>query len=185
MTSSGRGRRDAPVARRSGRLRAAPRAGDLSDLRPAVPPARPAGRAHPARRIPVADAAAQAGRGPPLERRAGPVGRGSEPTLAAARASGPRHRQPRAARGRRGPAADPDGRADLQLDGDPRPRRLGLHVRDRRRPEPAGGRAGRRAEFVETQGDETKIGLVLFSGFAQLAVAPTTNKNDLLTTSTR
>ena len=37
-------------------------------------------------------------------------------------------------------------------------------------------------KFVETQGEETKIGLVLFSGFAQLAVAPTTNKNDLLTT---
>ena len=37
-------------------------------------------------------------------------------------------------------------------------------------------------KFVETQGDETKIGLVLFSGFAQLAVAPTTNKNDLLNT---
>ena len=37
-------------------------------------------------------------------------------------------------------------------------------------------------KFVETQGDETKIGLVLFSGFAQLAVAPTTNKDDLLNT---
>ena len=37
-------------------------------------------------------------------------------------------------------------------------------------------------KFVETQGDDTKIGLVLFSGFAQLAVAPTTNKNDLLNT---
>lgn len=37
-------------------------------------------------------------------------------------------------------------------------------------------------KFVETQGDETKIGLVLFSGFAQLAVAPTTNKSDLLNT---
>ncbi|MEP6649174.1 MAG: VWA domain-containing protein [Lapillicoccus sp.] len=37
-------------------------------------------------------------------------------------------------------------------------------------------------KFVETQGDDTKIGLVLFSGFAQLAVAPTTSKNDLLTT---
>ena len=37
-------------------------------------------------------------------------------------------------------------------------------------------------KFVEAQGDDTKIGLVLFSGFAQLAVAPTTNKNDLLTT---
>ena len=35
-------------------------------------------------------------------------------------------------------------------------------------------------KFVETQDDETKIGLVLFSGFAQLAVAPTTNKTDLL-----
>ena len=37
-------------------------------------------------------------------------------------------------------------------------------------------------KFVETQGDDTKIGLVLFSGFAQLAVAPTTNKSDLLNT---
>ncbi len=37
-------------------------------------------------------------------------------------------------------------------------------------------------KFVETQGDDTKIGLVLFSGFAQLAVAPTTNKTDLLNT---
>ena len=37
-------------------------------------------------------------------------------------------------------------------------------------------------KFVETQDDDTKIGLVLFSGFAQLAVAPTTNKADLLST---
>jgi Ca-activated chloride channel family protein len=37
-------------------------------------------------------------------------------------------------------------------------------------------------KFVEAQGDDTKIGLVLFSGFAQLAVAPTTNKSDLLNT---
>jgi Ca-activated chloride channel family protein len=37
-------------------------------------------------------------------------------------------------------------------------------------------------KFVEAQGDDTKIGLVLFSGFAQLAVAPTTNKDDLLGT---
>lgn len=37
-------------------------------------------------------------------------------------------------------------------------------------------------KFVQTQGDDTKIGLVLFSGFAQLAVAPTTNKDDLLNT---
>ncbi|MEO9151541.1 MAG: VWA domain-containing protein [Lapillicoccus sp.] len=36
--------------------------------------------------------------------------------------------------------------------------------------------------FIEGQGDETKIGLVLFSGFAQLAVAPTTNHDDLLAT---
>jgi Ca-activated chloride channel family protein len=36
--------------------------------------------------------------------------------------------------------------------------------------------------FVENQGGDTKIGLVLFSGFAQLAVAPTTNKSDLLNT---
>lgn len=36
--------------------------------------------------------------------------------------------------------------------------------------------------FVQAQGDDTKIGLVLFSGFAQLAVAPTTNKSDLLNT---
>lgn len=35
-------------------------------------------------------------------------------------------------------------------------------------------------QFVQSQGDETKIGLVLFSGFAQLAVAPTTNHQDLL-----
>jgi Ca-activated chloride channel family protein len=37
-------------------------------------------------------------------------------------------------------------------------------------------------KFVEAQGEDTKIGLVLFSGFAQLAVAPTTNKADLLNT---
>lgn len=36
--------------------------------------------------------------------------------------------------------------------------------------------------FIESQRDETKIGLVLFSGFAQLAVAPTTNHVDLFTT---
>jgi Ca-activated chloride channel family protein len=37
-------------------------------------------------------------------------------------------------------------------------------------------------QFVESQGDDTKIGLVLFSGFAQLAVAPTTSRQDLLAT---
>lgn len=36
--------------------------------------------------------------------------------------------------------------------------------------------------FVEGQDEETKVGLVLFSGFAQLAVAPTTNRDDVLTT---
>ncbi len=36
--------------------------------------------------------------------------------------------------------------------------------------------------FIEGQNDETKIGLVLFSGFAQLAVAPTTSHDDLLRT---
>ena len=36
--------------------------------------------------------------------------------------------------------------------------------------------------FIESQNDETKIGLVLFSGFAQLAVAPTTSHDDLLRT---
>ena len=36
--------------------------------------------------------------------------------------------------------------------------------------------------FIETQNDQTKIGLVLFSGFAQLAVAPTTSHDDLLHT---
>ncbi len=35
--------------------------------------------------------------------------------------------------------------------------------------------------FIDGQGDQTKIGLVVFSGFAQLAVAPTTNHDDLLT----
>jgi Ca-activated chloride channel homolog len=34
--------------------------------------------------------------------------------------------------------------------------------------------------FIQGQNDETKIGLVIFSGFAQLAVAPTTNHDDLL-----
>ncbi|MGW5240609.1 VWA domain-containing protein [Monashia sp. NPDC004114] len=37
-------------------------------------------------------------------------------------------------------------------------------------------------EFVENQDDETKLGLVIFSGFAQLAVAPTTDRDDLLST---
>ncbi|MDQ2782776.1 VWA domain-containing protein [Lapillicoccus sp.] len=37
-------------------------------------------------------------------------------------------------------------------------------------------------KFIENQDDQTKVGLVLFSGFAQLAVAPTTNKADLLAT---
>ena len=36
-------------------------------------------------------------------------------------------------------------------------------------------------EFVQNQDDETKLGLVIFSGFAQLAVAPTTDRADLLT----
>ena len=35
--------------------------------------------------------------------------------------------------------------------------------------------------FVEQQGGDTKIGLILFSGFAQLAVAPTTEHDDVLT----
>ncbi len=34
--------------------------------------------------------------------------------------------------------------------------------------------------FVKGQDEETKVGLVLFSGSAQLAVAPTTNRDDLL-----
>jgi Ca-activated chloride channel family protein len=37
-------------------------------------------------------------------------------------------------------------------------------------------------EFVENQDDETKLGLVIFSGFAQLAVAPTTDRDELLST---
>lgn len=36
--------------------------------------------------------------------------------------------------------------------------------------------------FIEKQGDDTKIGLVIFSGFAQLAVAPTTSHDELLKT---
>jgi Ca-activated chloride channel family protein len=35
--------------------------------------------------------------------------------------------------------------------------------------------------FVQGQDGETKIGLVVFSGFAQLAVAPTTHRDELLT----
>lgn len=34
--------------------------------------------------------------------------------------------------------------------------------------------------FIKNQDDETKIGFVVFSGFAQLAVAPTQNRDDLL-----
>jgi Ca-activated chloride channel family protein len=34
--------------------------------------------------------------------------------------------------------------------------------------------------FVEGQDDETKVGLVVFSGFAQLAVAPTADRGELL-----
>jgi Ca-activated chloride channel family protein len=34
--------------------------------------------------------------------------------------------------------------------------------------------------FVEGQDDETKVGLVVFSGFAQLAVAPTSDRGELL-----
>jgi Ca-activated chloride channel family protein len=37
-------------------------------------------------------------------------------------------------------------------------------------------------EFVQNQDDETRMGLVVFSGFAQLAVAPTTDRDELLTT---
>ena len=37
-------------------------------------------------------------------------------------------------------------------------------------------------EFVQNQDDETKLGLVIFSGFAQLAVAPTTDRDALLAT---
>jgi len=35
-------------------------------------------------------------------------------------------------------------------------------------------------QFVRAQSDETRIGLVVFSGFAQLAVPPTTERSDLL-----
>ncbi|WP_457254118.1 VWA domain-containing protein [Pedococcus sp. P5_B7] len=35
-------------------------------------------------------------------------------------------------------------------------------------------------QFIDQQDDRTRIGLVVFSGFAQVAVAPTTNKDDLL-----
>ena len=35
-------------------------------------------------------------------------------------------------------------------------------------------------EFIDKQDDRTRIGLVVFSGFAQVAVAPTTNHGDLL-----
>ncbi len=34
--------------------------------------------------------------------------------------------------------------------------------------------------FIEGQDDETKVGLVVFSGFAQLAVAPTSDRDELL-----
>ena len=34
-------------------------------------------------------------------------------------------------------------------------------------------------QFIDAQDDRTRIGLVVFSGFAQVAVAPTTNKDDL------
>lgn len=34
--------------------------------------------------------------------------------------------------------------------------------------------------FVQAQDDETKVGLVVFSGFAQLAVAPTADRDELL-----
>jgi len=35
-------------------------------------------------------------------------------------------------------------------------------------------------QFVQNQDDETKLGLVVFSGFAQLAVAPTTDRDELM-----
>jgi Ca-activated chloride channel family protein len=35
-------------------------------------------------------------------------------------------------------------------------------------------------QFIDKQDDRTRIGLVVFSGFAQVAVAPTTNHDDLL-----
>nr|WP_272955443.1 VWA domain-containing protein [Pedococcus badiiscoriae] len=35
-------------------------------------------------------------------------------------------------------------------------------------------------KFIDAQDDRTRIGLVVFSGFAQVAVAPTTNHDDLL-----
>ena len=64
------------------------------------------------------------------------------------------------------------------------PARLGRVLRTAALPKPNRLGAAQAAvrKFVETQGDDTKIGLVLFSGFAQLAVAPTTNKADLLNT---
>ena len=35
-------------------------------------------------------------------------------------------------------------------------------------------------DFVEEQPPEAKLGLIIFSGFAEVAVAPTTNQEDLL-----
>ena len=35
-------------------------------------------------------------------------------------------------------------------------------------------------DFIERQDDETKVGMVVFSGFAQLAVAPTSDRGELL-----
>ena len=79
--------------------------------------------------------------------------------------------------------AGPDGRPDLQLDRDPHALDVsGSMCATDVDPNRLTAAQAAVRKFVETQGDETKIGLVLFSGFAQLAVAPTTNKNDLLTT---
>ena len=71
-----------------------------------------------------------------------------------------RWRSRSAARSRRQRAGQPDHDR-------PGHRRVGQHVLDRHRPDPAPGRRGRRGRaFIEHQGSGTQIGIVAFSGFA-------------------
>ena len=68
---------------------------------------------------------------------------------------------------------------------DPRARRLGVDVLHGRRAQPVGRCAGGGARVRQAQDGGTRIGLVLFSGFAQVAVAPTTTVTRCSRRSTR
>ena len=86
-------------------------------------------------------------------------------------------RRPGGARRRPRPAGGDPERPDQPDDDHPDHRRLGQHVLDRHPAEPApGGRAGRGGASSDAQGSGTQIGIVAFSGFAEVVQAPTNDQ---------